>query len=506
MPAFASKKQYRMVMAILHGKAGTTSRGDKGPPKSIAEKFSGKEKDLPEDKGKAHHGGKWDEKAHKRHAEKSKKEKKLKKAKVKGGSAVIVVNDKGQLLMGRQVKDDYRWSFPGGHVDEGESHKEAAVRELEEETGVKIDQDTLVDLHEDGGDRVYVVRLDSTPEFHSTSELSDVGFYDIDSIDFNKLRDCCIDSMMHYLKTRLAKGSKSIKDLLKIEQLESLSKNIIRTGQVADAVYEFRHGDALRLVGNGTFRLLKRGVEGMHDDDIRDISFGGYTLHVRKHVNDVYSGRIDDGLKTIHQFVNRSLPALTGELMSVFEWYDDENDKESKFEVHDESALDDATIQDGVQKLINNYRSYNIADIYDEMESIRQEIRQGNAVDLQQIENRIMGLFDKLEERIDIFRDKHNSLASRLGDEIDDIENKLISLQDAIDKLSKKPAKVEAFSADPADPRKIFMDHYSYLSRPRVTISPMGHISIDFGSDWMSMDRENFLTDMRAKVVKKSKK
>lgn len=504
MPAFASKKQYRMMMAILHGKAGSTARGDKGPPKSVAEKYKGSDKDLSEDKGKAHRGGKWDEKAHKRHTEKKSKEKKLQKG--RGGAAIIVVNDKGQLLMGRQVKDDYRWSFPGGHVDEGESHKQAAVRELQEETGVKVNEDILVDLYEDGKDRIYVARLNHTPEFHATPELSDVGFYDIESIDFNKLRDCCVDSMMHYLKTKLAKGTKPIKDLIKLEQLESLSKNIIRSGQVDGAVYEFRHGDALRLVGNGTFRVLKQNVEGMADDDVRDIQFGGYTLHIRKHVNDVYSGRIDDGLKTIHQFVNRSLPALTGELMSVFEWYDDENDKESKFEVHDESSLDDATIEDGIKKLTNNYRSYNIADIYDEMESIRQEIRHGNAVDLQQIESRIMGLFDKLQERMDLFRDKHNLLASKLGDEIDDIEKKLVSMQVAIDKISKKPAKIEAFSSDPADPKKVFMEHYNYLSRPRVTITPMGHISIDFDSDWMPGDRENFLTDMRAKVVKKSKK
>lgn len=500
MPHFVSKRQYRMMMAILHGKAGSTARGDKGPPKSIAEKYSGSDKDLPEDKGKSHHGGKWDEKAHKRHAEKN-KEKKLKKS--KGGAAVIVVNDKGQLLMGRQVKDDYKWSFPGGHIESGESAKDAAIRELFEETGVKIDKDYLVELYESGGDYTFVARLNNTPSFHSTKELSDVGFYDIDNIDLNKLRDCCVDSMAEYLKKRLAK-TKPLNDLLKIEQLENLSKNIIRTGQVADAVYEFRHGDALKLVGNGAFRFLKRNVEGMGDDDIRDIPFGQYTLHVRKHANDIYSGRIDDGLKTIHQFVNRSLPALTGELMSVFEWYDSDDEPEMKF--HDEAELADDLISDGLNKLVHNFRSYNLADIYDEMESIRDEIRHGNAVDLQQTENKIMSLFDKLEGRLDIFRDKHNDLASKLGDEIDDIEKKLISLQDAVDKMTKKPSKVEAYSTNPANPEKVISQFYEYLSRPSVNISPTGHISISFGIDWNPSDRENFLEDMRAKVIKKKKK
>lgn len=500
MPGFVSKKQHRMMMAILNeGNKPKTQRGDSGPPASVASKYSGSDKDLPETKNKEHSGGRWDHKKHK-------KEKVLKKSKDHGSAAVVVVNDKGQLLMGRQVKDDYRWSFPGGHLEDDEFHEDAAVRELEEETGVSVDKKKLIPLHEEGRDRVYVVHLSNTPSFHSTPELSDVGFYDIEDIDFNKLRSCCINSMMHYLKSKLAKGIKPLNELLKLEQLETLSKNIIRTGQVADAVYEFRHGDALRLVGNGLFRILKQGVADMKDDDIRDINFGSYVLHVRKHANDIYSGRIDDGLKTIHQFVNRSLPALTGELMSVFEWYDDENDKESKFEVHDESALSDATITDGIKKLVHNYRSYNIADIYDEMESIREEIRHGNAVDLQQIEHRLVGLFDKLEERMSLFRDKHNSLASSVGDEIDEIERKLISLQSSIDEMSKKPAKIEAFSVNPANPKAVLSEYYSYLSKPRVIISPTGHITIDFNSDWMPDDRENFLKDMRAKVIKKSKR
>lgn len=501
------------MMAILHGKAKRTKRGDSGPPKSVAEKYTGEEKDLPDDKGKAHHGGKWDHKAHKRHSEKSnkksKEEKKLKKS--RGGAAVVVVNDKGQLLLGRQVKDDYLWSFPGGHVEEGESHKDAAIRELYEEAGVSLDKEKLVELLDENGDITYVARLDETPSFYSTKELADVGFYDIDEIDFNRLRSCCINSMFKYLKSRLAKTS-SMSQLIKLDQLENLSKNIIRTGQVADAVYEFRHGDALRLVGNGAFRMLKRGVDGMGTDEVRDIQFGNYVLHVRKHANDIYSGRIDDGLKTIHQFVNRSLPSLTGEIMSVFEWYEPDSldgesgAKLSNIEFIDEDKLSDDTILDGINKLVNNYRSYNIADIYDEMESIREEIRSGNAVDLQQAEQKILRLFDSIEEKLDIFRDRHNALASKVGDEIDEIENKLIALQGTIDKLSAKPSKIEAYSSDPPNPNTILSQYYEYLSKPQVLISPTGHISISFGVDWHSSDRENFLQDMRAKVIKKTKR
>ncbi len=35
----------------------------------------------------------------------------------------------------------HAWVFPGGHVDPGESLEVAALRELEEECGVKIEYD-----------------------------------------------------------------------------------------------------------------------------------------------------------------------------------------------------------------------------------------------------------------------------------------------------------------------------------------------------------------------------
>lgn len=55
-------------------------------------------------------------------------------------SACIALRSSGKVLMVKAGYKDY-WTFPGGIVDEGESPKDAAIRETLEEVGVKIRPD-----------------------------------------------------------------------------------------------------------------------------------------------------------------------------------------------------------------------------------------------------------------------------------------------------------------------------------------------------------------------------
>ncbi|HEU5139800.1 MAG TPA: NUDIX hydrolase [Bacillales bacterium] len=52
-------------------------------------------------------------------------------------AAVIVVNDENEILL---IKGPRRgWEMPGGQVEEGESLRDAAVRETKEEAGIDIE-------------------------------------------------------------------------------------------------------------------------------------------------------------------------------------------------------------------------------------------------------------------------------------------------------------------------------------------------------------------------------
>jgi 8-oxo-dGTP pyrophosphatase MutT (NUDIX family) len=59
-------------------------------------------------------------------------------------ACAILVDPSGRLLLqlrdGGTTKDPHRWGPPGGRVEPGEEPSEAAVRELEEETGLRVDR------------------------------------------------------------------------------------------------------------------------------------------------------------------------------------------------------------------------------------------------------------------------------------------------------------------------------------------------------------------------------
>ncbi len=105
-------------------------------------------------------------------------------------AAAVVVEYDGKILLTRRVNDPQRglWTVPGGFVDAGEDPKEAASRECEEETGLKVEVTELLDViagleHTRGASFVIFYRarvIGGT--LAANDDADDVGFFARDEL------------------------------------------------------------------------------------------------------------------------------------------------------------------------------------------------------------------------------------------------------------------------------------------------------------------------------------
>jgi 8-oxo-dGTP pyrophosphatase MutT (NUDIX family) len=102
-----------------------------------------------------------------------------------GGAAAFVFDDSGRVLVVKENYGRYRWSLPGGAIEEGESPEEACVRETLEETGAAVRIDHLIGTYELPDILVHAFRCTverGTPTLQSSDELSVVAWLRPDAI------------------------------------------------------------------------------------------------------------------------------------------------------------------------------------------------------------------------------------------------------------------------------------------------------------------------------------
>lgn len=101
----------------------------------------------------------------------------------KVAAGVLVENELGVLLV-RRTNEPGRglWSFPAGFVDSGEDPVEAAIRECEEETGLLVQVNRLLNViggreHERGADIVIVYEARITGGILAASDDADQAVF-----------------------------------------------------------------------------------------------------------------------------------------------------------------------------------------------------------------------------------------------------------------------------------------------------------------------------------------
>lgn len=106
--------------------------------------------------------------------------------KVEFTNMCMVCDDNKVVVIDRQKKDWPGITFPGGHVELGESFSDAVIREIQEETGLKISFPQLCGIKDwyENGCR-YVVLFYKTTHFEGeliSSEEGEVWWEEIDNL------------------------------------------------------------------------------------------------------------------------------------------------------------------------------------------------------------------------------------------------------------------------------------------------------------------------------------
>ncbi|WP_338787000.1 NUDIX hydrolase [Metabacillus sp. FJAT-53654] len=96
--------------------------------------------------------------------------------------AVMVINAEDEFLL---VKSRRGWEFPGGFIEDEEAIKDAAIREVKEESGINIELMKFLGLEQDIERTTCVFLFKGRPvsgKLTSSYETEDVGYYPLDEV------------------------------------------------------------------------------------------------------------------------------------------------------------------------------------------------------------------------------------------------------------------------------------------------------------------------------------
>ena len=99
------------------------------------------------------------------------------------GADALVRDARGRVLLVRRA-DDGRWAMPGGWVDPGETPEQAVVREVAEETGLRVSEPRLLHTEQRPASVHYTFgcNLDGG-DLRTSDESLEVVFVSPDEID-----------------------------------------------------------------------------------------------------------------------------------------------------------------------------------------------------------------------------------------------------------------------------------------------------------------------------------
>jgi len=103
-------------------------------------------------------------------------------------AVAVVIERTGKILLGRRgpgTREPGKWSFPAGFVERGEQVEAAAVREVREEVGLRVDLGPLLGLFSASGEPVVLAvyaAVRAEGEAVAGDDLEAVGWFTPDAL------------------------------------------------------------------------------------------------------------------------------------------------------------------------------------------------------------------------------------------------------------------------------------------------------------------------------------
>lgn len=137
--------------------------------------------------------------------------------------SVIPVLDDGRIVIlhEQQPRTEPRISFPGGHIDPGETPFEAAVRELREETGMRFKSIKLVAVDDWGGSKLdwWIYRFVATGFIEEIENKFDPGeIIEREIVDFSKAKE--LSHGNHYMSLSVMEQVNDVDQLRDLNEIK----------------------------------------------------------------------------------------------------------------------------------------------------------------------------------------------------------------------------------------------------------------------------------------------
>ncbi len=131
------------------------------------------------------------------------------------GVGAVIVNPEGKIFLARRGKEAQnesgKWEFPGGSVEFGETLEHALVREVNEEYGMTIEVQELLDVvdhiipaeNQHWVSPTFICRVaKGSPLIREPHKCEEIGWFSLDEIPIDKLTIASRKSLESLMKKR----------------------------------------------------------------------------------------------------------------------------------------------------------------------------------------------------------------------------------------------------------------------------------------------------------------